>query len=240
MVPEPAQPRRGRPRKITREAIADAGRRLTLPKATLTDVANELGVGVRALYKHTEGISDIQVITAEAIFASWEAPAPQGEPLAEHLLNVALSLRALALENPGIAGFLVRASTEISPAVVRSMDAHQQSVAQSYGLSLARSSVLLGLVAEHALAVTDIVNASGGRRRDLARMSEDQRFPALSAAARRSEVRDPAGSFEFGVRALIQGLLELTADIDDVTSNEGNDTHERSVHTTPAESSPTD
>jgi AcrR family transcriptional regulator len=232
MEPEPAQPRRGRPRKITREAIADAGRRLTLPKATLADVANELGVGVRALYKHTDGIADIQVITAEAIFASWEAPVPQGESLAEHLMHVALSLRTLALENPGIAGFLVRASTEVSPAVVQAMDAHQQSVARAYGLSLTRSSVLLGTVAEHALAVTDIVNASGGRRRDAARMSADERFPALSASARRSEARDPESTFRFGVRALIRGLLEVTDEMTDVTPNEGNETHERSVDTT--------
>lgn len=81
MTSEPTPARRGRPRKITREAIADAGRRLTLPKVTVADVAQELGVAIRSLYKHTSGIEDIQIITAEAIFASWEAPAPKGNRL---------------------------------------------------------------------------------------------------------------------------------------------------------------
>ena len=63
-------------------------------------------------------------------------------------------------------------------------------------------------------------------------MSADERFPALSASARRSEARDPESTFRFGVRALIRGLLEVTDEMTDVTPNEGNETHERSVDTT--------
>ena len=159
MTSEPTPARRGRPRKITREAIADAGRRLTLPKVTVADVAQELGVTIRSLYKHTSGIEDIQIITAEAIFASWEAPAPEGQPLEEHLLAIASSLRRLAIENPGIAGFLLRTSSDISPALVAAMDAHQRSVAEAYRLPLVHSSILLATVAEHSLAVTDVVHA---------------------------------------------------------------------------------
>ena len=205
-------PRRGRPRIITRETIADAGRRLTLPHVTLEGVARELGVGVRSLYKHTDGIGDIQAITAEAILAAWEAPSPTGE-LEDHLLEVAVSLRDLALANPGIAGFLVRASEDVSPGVVRTIDAHQQSVARAYGLLPAQASLLLGTVAEHALAVTDVISAQGGRHRDIERMKGRTDLAALSAAARTTGLADPEQHFRFTARALIRGLLELTADM---------------------------
>lgn len=208
MTSEPTPARRGRPRKITREAIADAGRRLTLPKVTVADVAQELGVAIRSLYKHTSGIEDIQIITAEAIFASWEAPAPEGQPLEEHLLAIASSLRRLAIENPGIAGFLLRTSSDISPALVAAMDAHQRSVAEAYRLPLVHSSILLATVAEHSLAVTDVVHAGEGRRRDLRRMANDPRFPALSATARVLKHEDAERHFLFGAHALIKGLLD--------------------------------
>lgn len=207
MEPEPTTARRGRPRKITREAIADAGRRLTLPQATMADIAQELGVGIRALYKHVNGIDDIHVITAEAIFASWEAPPPGNEPLDAYLLTVASSLRLLAIENPGIAGFLLRTSSEVSPTVVAAMDAHQRAVADAYRIPLAHSSIALATVAEHALAVTDIVHAAGGRRRNPQRMAQDHRYPAMSAAARATERESAEQHFLFGTRALISGLL---------------------------------
>lgn len=206
MSSEPRKP--GRPKKITRAGIAAAGQRLTLPRATVAAVAEELGVGVRALYKHTNGIVDIQVITAEGIFAGWEAPVP-GAPLDAHLMEIALSLRKLAIDNPGIAGFLVRNSHDTSPEVQRAMDAHQQSVAAAYELKLAHASLLIASVAEHALAVTDVVHSHGGRVRDVDRMLQQSELPALSAAAKESKFRRDEEFFEFSTRALVKGLLAL-------------------------------
>lgn len=217
MSSEPRKP--GRPKKITRDAIATAGRRLTLPRATVAGVAEELGVGVRALYKHTNGIIDIQVITAEAIFASWEAPVPGETSLDAHLLEIALSLRNLAIENPGIAGFLVRNSHETSPEVQRAMDAHQQSVAAAYEIKLAHASLLIAAVAEHALAVTDVVHSHGGRVRDVDRMLERSDLPALSAAARETQFRRDEEFFEFSTQALVKGLLALLADSGEETNS---------------------
>lgn len=210
MSSEPRKP--GRPKKITREGIAAAGRRLTLPRATVAAVAEELGVGVRALYKHTNGIFDIQVITAEAIFASWEAPVPGESPLQAHLMEISLSLRKLAIENPGIAGFLVRNSHETSPEVQRAMDEHQQGVAAAYGLKLAHASLLVASVAEHTLAVTDVVHSHGGRVRDIDRMLEQTELPALSAAARETQFQRDEDFFAFSTQALITGLLVVLAE----------------------------
>ncbi len=207
---EPRTP--GRPKKITRARIAAAGRKLTLPGATVAGIAEELGVGVRALYKHTNGIFEIQVITAEEIFASWEAPAPGETPLETHLLEIALSLRNLAIENPGIAGFLVRNSHETSAKVQRAMDEHQQRVAAAYELKLAHASLLIAAVAEHALAVTDVVHSNGGRVRDVDRMRERTDLPALSAAAKETQFRRDEEFFEFSTRALVAGLLTLLAE----------------------------
>ncbi|WP_449282551.1 hypothetical protein [Leucobacter sp.] len=206
---EPRRP--GRPQKITRAKIAAAGRKLTLPGATVAGIAEELGVGVRALYKHTDGIRDIQIITAEEIFAGWEAPEPGSRPLEEHLMDIAISLRRLAIENPGIAGFLVRNSHEISPKVQRAMDAHQQRVAGAYGLGLANASLLIAAVAEHALSVTDVVHSHGGRVRDVDRMLTSTELPALSAAARETGFRRDEEFFEFSTKALVTGLLALLA-----------------------------
>ncbi len=200
---------RGRPRKVTREAIAAAGRRLTLPHATMAGIAEELGVGIRTLYKHTDGIEDVQVITAEEIFVGWGPPTAEGVSLEQHLLDIALSLRDLALENPGIARFLLRNSQSISPRVVEVMDGHQQYVARSFGLPLAQASMVVATVAEHALAVTDAVHSDGGRERDRERMAQRDDLPALSAAARERPVDTDSDFFVFGVRALVHGLVHV-------------------------------
>lgn len=206
---EPRRP--GRPKMITPEKIAAAGRKLTLPRATVAGVAEELGVGVRALYKHTNGILDIQALTAEEIFASWTAPTPGGSPLPEHLMEIALSLRELAINNPGIAGFLIRNSHKTSPKVQQAMDAHQQRVAAAYQLSLAHASLLVATTAEHALAVTDVVSSNGGRTRDAERIRERSDLPALSAAARETRFNRDEEFFEFSTRALVTGLLVVLA-----------------------------
>ena len=207
MSAEQAAPRRGRPQLITRAKIAAAGRKLTLPAATVAGVAAELGVGVRALYKHTSGIREIQIITAEEIFANWIAPPPGSTSLADHLLDIARSLRILALENPGIAGFLVRNSHEMSPQVQRAMDNHQQQVAAAYDLSLGDASLLVATIAEHALAVTDVAQSDGGRVRNVERVLADPELPALAAAAQQSGIRHNDEFFEFSTRALATGLL---------------------------------
>ncbi|MGC0362076.1 AcrR family transcriptional regulator [Rhodococcus sp. 27YEA15] len=213
MEPQPESRPRGRPRKITREAIAEAGRRLTLPRVTVADVADELGVGIRSLYKHTSGIADIQVITAEEIFAGWQAPSVEDVALDAYLLEVAVSLRRLAKENAGIAGFLVRNSQDISPRVLKVMDAHHQAVAEAYDLPLPQASLLLSAVAEHALSVTDVVHSHGGRARDYERMARNTELPALSAAARETRHHDDDNFFLFATRALIIGLLALINEI---------------------------
>lgn len=209
---EPESRRRGRPQKITREAIAEAGRRLTLPRASMAEVANELGVGIRSLYKHTSGIVDIQVITAEEIFASWQAPPTDGVALDDYLIDVAISLRRLATDNPGIAGFLLRTSQDVSSRVLKIMDSHHQSVAEAFGLPSPRASLLLAAVAEHALSVTDVVYSHGGRTRDYAKMERNPEFPALAAAARHTPHRDDEEFFLFTTRALIIGLMALTTE----------------------------
>lgn len=209
MSADSAPSKRGRPQKITREKIAEAGQRLTLPRATVAGVAEELGVGIRAVYKHTAGIADIQRITAEAIFAGWHAPEPGEGPLDAHLVDIGMSLRRLALDNPGIAGFLVRISHEKSPKVQQAMDAHHQLVASAYGLRLAHASILIAAVAEHTLSVTDVVHSHGGRVRDIDRMIDNSELPALSAAARDTQFRREEQFFEFCTRALVAGLISL-------------------------------
>lgn len=201
---------RGRPRIITREAIAAAGKKLTLPHATMADVAEELGVGIRSLYKHLDGVNELHTVTAEEIFATWVAPSPNGESLADHLLAVGVSLRQLAIENPGIAPFLVRASEAISPRVLRAMDSHQQSVASAYDLPLAAASMMLATVAEHTLSVTDTVHGNGGRIRDREKMARNVSLPAIAAAARKYPTASDEDFFLYGLRALIEGLVRIT------------------------------
>lgn len=197
---------RGRPRKVTRKAIAEAGRKLTLPQATVAAIAEELGVGVRTLYKHSEGILDIQRITAEAIFTDWQAPDTTGT-LAEHLFAVALSLRELAVENPGIAGFLLTNSLAVSPEVVQQIDAHHQRVSEAYDLEPGQASLLLAAVTEHTLAVTDVTNPSRMPERDYEKMRAREDLPSLSEAARKYPFTGKDGFFRYTTSALIAGLL---------------------------------
>ena len=186
---------------------------MTLPKVTFTGLAERMGVAVGSLYKHVDGIDALRLLIAEEILARWEIP-PVIEPtLEEHLLRVSGSLRRLAHDNPGVAQFLTHVSRRQSPDVVALINGHHERIADVYGIDPARCSWLVSTVAEHALAIADLVHTPSGRGRDHADMARDVELTALSSAARIPVERDQDALFDWSMRALIVGATQLIAEL---------------------------
>ncbi|MEP3114653.1 TetR/AcrR family transcriptional regulator [Nisaea sp.] len=196
------KPKRGRPPKISRKRIAEAGIEVGLPKITFVGVASQLGVSHMALYKHISGLEMLKQLVAEEIFLSWSLPeARDGESLEAFLMTFSASLWSLVAENPGIAPYLLREDM-ITPAMVEKINTHQLKTAETYNIDFEQSRWLLFTVAYHTVAVADTVlpvqNNEARRQQDVAR-KEEQRID---------------DEYYLGVRALIIGALSLISGVD--------------------------
>lgn len=204
----------GRPRTITNARILDAGIAMTLPQLTVAGLARRLGVTVAALHRHVGTLEKLHIMVAEEIFARWRIPEIAGQPIADYLLEFADSLRALAHGNPGIARFIAQVSTR-APLTLVKIDAHQAGFARAYGLSPTQTGWLLSVVAQHAVAVADLVHVPGGRpgrdqpgalraRDDLRNLNrvEDVIVPY-----------DEIAAFRLSMRALVVGALQVVTEL---------------------------
>ncbi len=208
-MPTPTPPGRGRPRRITDERIVDAGIEMTLPGITITGMAKHMGVNVGSLYKYVSGVAELQSLVAEGIISRWHMPEPTEEELGDYLLGFSHALRDLALTHPGIAEFFLRTTYRRTPETLKRINAHHLRVAARYGLEPAHTSIVLATVSEHTLAVTEVQRKLPANLRDYEAMSRREELQALSASAKLPLPRDADGRFDWSVRALVRGVLDL-------------------------------
>jgi len=194
--------RRGRPRTITRERIADAGIEIGLPNITIVGVAARLGVSHMALYKHVRGLEALKRLVAEEIFDRWRLPQPQDSgcgDLERYLVRFSSSMWQLIDQHPGLAPYLLRRDT-ITPSMMAKIAAHQERIAEGYGVSITRSRWILFTISYHCVALADTVHADGAND-DVPPLEQPGKVPAAFAGI------DPEHAL--GVRALIVGALAV-------------------------------
>ncbi|MGO1507598.1 MAG: TetR/AcrR family transcriptional regulator [Microbacteriaceae bacterium] len=98
----PDEPRRGRPPRTSRAAILDATLQVGLDRATVSGVAERLGVDQSTLYRHVDGVDDmLDAATALAVSRS-EWP-DIGDDWAEYLRDCARAMWAMFSSTPGLA-----------------------------------------------------------------------------------------------------------------------------------------
>lgn len=181
-----SKPGRGRPRRITRERIADAGIALGLTELTFVGVAQEIGVTQMALYKHVSNLDALRRLVAEEAFLRWSLPDPVEDlNLEAHLHRLSLSLWALVYRHAGVAPYLLRRDL-ITEAMMDRIQAHQLRVAARFDLAFEQANQIVFTVAYHCCAIAD---ASRAETPDA------------------TEIEPLHG---FGIQALIEGVIALS------------------------------
>ena len=162
----PAQPtRRGRPRTITRERIADAGLKIGLPNITFVGVAAAIGVSHMALYKHVGSLEELKCLIAEEAFKRWQIPVPNDdsrERLKQYLNAFSLAVQEFVKKNPGVTLYVIRHSVA-TESMLAKINQHQSQIAEIYGITKAQAQHLLSTVAFHTLAASDTVYSLAGK-----------------------------------------------------------------------------
>lgn len=196
MIVQDQPAKRGRPRTITPERIVEAGIKMGLRHITFVGVAAGLGVSHMALYKHVENLAQLKQMVAEAVFDRWQLPtvSPEAYPSLESYLLVFMnSARALVKTYPGIAPYLLRRAVA-TPAMRAKIDAHQELVAQTFGIPKRAARWMLSTVAFHCIAVADTLYCA----------IADEKEQALQSEA---DVAEMEAEFELGMKMLIKGAL---------------------------------
>lgn len=216
MLPEPPAPKsrtRGRPRQVSLERIAEAGIAITLPKLTIKGIADALGVSVVAIYNHVDGIDALRQLVAEEILRRREPSAPRGDGLKEDLLDFSVSLRTFVHNNPGIGWYLTHINST-STHGLKMIDTTHARYARLYQLSPVQASSLVSLVAEHAIALAELVHTKEGRNRNNPQaIIERSDLVNLPEAVRRIPRYDENHLFRWSMTAVIIGAIELIKDI---------------------------
>lgn len=100
-VPGPA-PRRGRPPRIDREAIAQAASEIPLSDLSLRSVADRLGVSVPGLYHYVQGRDELFALAAEQSVRRWPLPVDHDQHWAVWLHEWAVYIRNAFVSDPGL------------------------------------------------------------------------------------------------------------------------------------------
>jgi AcrR family transcriptional regulator len=103
----PSRPRRGRPPKLTRDAILEAAEELGLTTFTVTRLADHLGVSEGTLYRYVRSTGEITAAVCSRQLAAVDVDLPGETTWAGYLQAVCAQLRARALATPGFARWLV-------------------------------------------------------------------------------------------------------------------------------------
>lgn len=196
MATETQAPKRGRPRFITRERIAEAGMKMGLPDLTFVGVASVLGVSHMALYKHVPNLEELKRIVAAEIFNCWQIPeVADGEysDLESYLIAFTSSLCTLVRAHPGLAPYLIRRAAA-TPSMMAKIDAHHCVVGRIFGISKVQARWALSMVAFHCIAVADTVYST----------VDD---PNASVSKNKADNAEIEADFELGMRTLIAGAL---------------------------------
>ncbi|SNS52668.1 hypothetical protein SAMN05421642_103146 [Rhodococcoides kyotonense] len=190
--------------------MIEAGIELTLPKLTVKSVAEKLGVSIVAIYNNIDDVEALKGLVAEAILRRWDFPEPTLElPIHDALLSVAMNLRALVHRNPGIAQYLVNIDAD-SPDALAKIDAVQQRYATVYGLRPKQAMWAVATVAEHAIALAEMVHVTG-RRQNQPAMADRTDLTLIPRAVDRT-ARSLDADFELSMRAVVLGAIAVIDD----------------------------
>ncbi|MFD2757018.1 TetR/AcrR family transcriptional regulator [Gulosibacter faecalis] len=196
----------GRPRRITAEAIADAGVKLTLPNVTVRGIAAELGVSEMSIYRHTGDAEGLRNLVAEAIIDRANFTLADLDDPEDALVDLAVRLREFVLEHPGIADYLANLGPRTQLAVDR-INRAQTQFAERYAFPAEQASILVSTVAEHAIALAALDFWSHRERRSPDHLSTS--LATVRAGALAAAELSPQARFEWSMRAAARGTMQL-------------------------------
>jgi hypothetical protein len=190
--------------------MAEAGIELTLPKVTVKSIAAKLGVSIVAIYNNIDGIDALKGLVAEEILRRWEFPAPaDGESLYDALMRLSIDLRRLVHVHPGIAHYLVNIGADSYEALAK-IDAVQQRYATQFELNPKQAVWLVATVAEHAIALSELVHTPDRQRNQPAMVSRDDL--SVIPLGVDGESRSLDSDFEWSMRAAVVGAVTVIGD----------------------------
>ncbi|MER7010814.1 TetR/AcrR family transcriptional regulator C-terminal domain-containing protein [Saccharopolyspora sp. NPDC000359] len=204
--------RRGRPPKLTREAVLAAALEVLDESGhgglSMRAVADRLGVGKMSLYHHVADKAQMERLVIERLMA--ELPVPDAElPWRERVSALARSVRSLVIRRPN-ATPLVALREYSDPASLRLPEALMRALHDA-GL---RGTALVGasrLVFSYAIGYAQIdLVAPGEATSPMASLPEAD-FPHIVAGARATRGLSFDDQFELGLQPLLAGLAAMAA-----------------------------
>jgi AcrR family transcriptional regulator len=223
------RPHKGPKPALSLHRIVDAAVRVAdtegLDAVSMGRVAAELGAAPMSLYRHVSAKEELLTLMVDAAWGDSPEPGTPGEGWRAGLSRWAWSIRARAKQHP----WVVRIPLNSLPIMPREVAWFEQALAcmRDTGLTEARKAsvtmLLAGYVRNLATTEADIeaaIRASGlspaewmaSYPRMLGKLTDPQRFPALSAfiAAGVFEADDgPDDEFIFGLDRILDGIETL-------------------------------
>lgn len=204
MSPKP----HGRPRSITIDSILEAGRIITLDRLTIRGLAEQLNVSEMSIYRHVHNLHTAKSLVAQHIIAQESLPNPHYPNPEDSLIDMSCALRRFVLNNPGIGIFLTQLTPQHTIAL-QAIEKTQADYAAAYGWQPHHASIILSVVAEHAVALTHL-NPLSHQETGLAHHSElPTNIPTIISGARSTETWSSHDYFIWSMRATIRGALDL-------------------------------
>ena len=200
--PAPARRRRGRPAKLSRQAILAAALELLdregADALTMRRLGSELGVEAMSLYRHVQDRDEL--LEGLADFLATELEPRRGEvEWPDALRTFAGELRALARRHPA-AFSLVGMRVLATPYVLRPIEEVLASL-RSGGFTPARAILAYRLVSSYARGYA-LAELSGFA----IEVAPDAPLPAVRALGRRLASEPTESSFRAGLETIIAGL----------------------------------
>lgn len=173
----------GRPAKIHREAILEAGRALGMQALSVKAVAGRLGVTPAALYRHLDGRWELERLVGEDLLEGLVLRDEGGEAIDRHLLSFGLQLRDFLLRHPGLAEYMLtlfprgEGGRKLMRAEVEALVRRGYAPGSALALCSSVASLTIALVASearlHALEHEDSVGLSNQRAATLELIGRD-------------------------------------------------------------------
>ena len=210
-----------RPKRISADAILEAGLAVGLADLSVSAVADRLGVTRTAIYRHVPGRAGLETLVGEHLLGQVEPPPDRGEPLDAYLHGYGWWLRSLCRETPGLADYMLRLFPR-SPASGRLME-DVVTVATSRGWSPPAALYLTTTVARSALSLVRAEAEAESYLRDLSDEAAEalagtedtvRSLPLVSSAIPLFEDIDDETRFDWYLRAVVVGALAVAPDID--------------------------
>ena len=96
-------PTRGRPARISHDAILMAALEIGLPNLTMTAVAERLGVTIQALYRYVTDREELVNTVTETLVQRFPVPADHGQDWSDWAYTLAYEMRRMYDSAPGLA-----------------------------------------------------------------------------------------------------------------------------------------